>query len=507
MASEKPTIDSNALFMAQSIVNGAENMLKGTTGAQRDALLTVIQQAQDTIDAYNQQKTSGQNADKVKSLGADVEKLYNKRDVAKISKKSDLKSLDKQIYDKSEQIKKLGGTAKDYPTDFTYTKSSTGDGSSSNPQAIPAGATIQTNAKTGTKNVVDSNNTIIGTTKDGKTYLPGFLGNTLKSEVPATTGGNNGKSVTADGTFNNPSTVDMKAAYTGYLKQTFATLEDKTQKAEIDALLKTAKAQNWTATEWQSHLEGTSWWQQTAPTLRQFYIDSHDPRKASEFAQSLTNKVDSIATKLEALGIYPHATDPVTGAYVDNSKMMQGIAMDAMKNGWTDAQLAENLSTRSDILFSGGGQIGNYLDQIKSKANLYGVTLDSTKIADINRALLNPNDGRDYQYFLTDVKNQAFNNPMYKPFADIMKSNNTDLYSVTSSYRQQMAKTLEVDPTAITWNDLMGKVVDSNTGNARTFSDFTKELRKDPLWQKTQNAKETYSGMALDLMKMFGFVG
>jgi hypothetical protein len=70
-----------------------------------------------------------------------------------------------------------------------------------------------------------------------------------------------------------------------------------------------------------------------------------------------------------------------------------------------------------------------------------------------------------------------------------------------------MANLLEVDSTAISWNDLMGKVVDNSTGNARTFADFTKQLKSDPLWQYTRNAKETYSNTALDIAKMFGFMG
>jgi hypothetical protein len=78
---------------------------------------------------------------------------------------------------------------------------------------------------------------------------------------------------------------------------------------------------------------------------------------------------------------------------------------------------------------------------------------------------------------------------------------------VTNNYRQQMAQLLEIDSTAITWNDLMGKVIDKDTGNARTFADFSKQLKQDPMWQYTKNAKETYSNMALDIAKMFGFAG
>jgi hypothetical protein len=70
-----------------------------------------------------------------------------------------------------------------------------------------------------------------------------------------------------------------------------------------------------------------------------------------------------------------------------------------------------------------------------------------------------------------------------------------------------MANLLEVSPENITWNDLMNKVVNKEKNAANTFADFTKSVKQDPLWQYTRNAKETYSNMAVDLMKQFGFMG
>jgi hypothetical protein len=124
----------------------------------------------------------------------------------------------------------------------------------------------------------------------------------------------------------------------------------------------------------------------------------------------------------------------------------------------------------------------------------------------INTSLLDPLDGRDAQYWINSVKEMAYDAPQNKPFADALRAGRS-LYEVTSSYRNQMASLLEVDSTAISWDDLMGKILNKETGNANTFADFTKALKKDPLWQYTRNAKETYSNMALDLGKMFGFVG
>jgi hypothetical protein len=121
-------------------------------------------------------------------------------------------------------------------------------------------------------------------------------------------------------------------------------------------------------------------------------------------------------------------------------------------------------------------------------------------------SLLDAMDGRDYQYWDNSIKQMALDAPQNKPFQESLKTGRS-LYEVTNNYRQQMAQLLEIDSTAITWNDLMGKVIDKDTGNARTFADFNKQLKQDPMWQYTKNAKETYSNMALDIAKMFGFAG
>jgi hypothetical protein len=94
----------------------------------------------------------------------------------------------------------------------------------------------------------------------------------------------------------------------------------------------------------------------------------------------------------------------------------------------------------------------------------------------------------------------------YKPFAESIKQGRS-MYEITSNYRTKMANLLETDPTNVTWQDLMGKVIDPTTGTARMESEFIKQVKQDPLWQYTKNAKETYSNTALDLMKQFGFIG
>jgi hypothetical protein len=300
-----------------------------------------------------------------------------------------------------------------------------------------------------------------------------------------------------------PEADKIKTAWVGYLESTFKTLP-KEYKAQIDKLFTSARAENWSEETFTEALKQTKWWQETLPSLRSFFIETHDPRNAATFAEKMGIQTANVAASLEKLGIRAQQIDPVTGKVVDNAKTIQGIAMEAVKNGWTEVQTLQHLGDNAQLLFTGGGTIGSSVDNIKKQALNYGITIDNNYLDTIQRSLLDPTDGRDTQYYLNEMKAQAMD--LYKPFASSIKEGRS-LYEVTNSYRNQMATLLEVDSTNLTWKDLMAKVVDPTTGNARTFADFNKQVKQDPLWQYTKNAKETYSNTALDLMKQFGFMG
>jgi len=298
----------------------------------------------------------------------------------------------------------------------------------------------------------------------------------------------------------------LKTMYVDYLRSTFAGLEDKKQKSEIDGLFDKASKEGWTAEQFQMQLEGTSWWQTTLPSLRSWYLDTHDPRKQSTTVELIRNKVASVSSYLEQLGITVQGIDPVTGKAFDKTGYVSGIAQEAVKNGWNDNQLRDYLAQQSPIVFTGGGEIGSSLSKIRDTAYAYGVKLDPAYEKMINNSLLDSSDGRDAQYYIAEMRRQSLENPNNKAFSEALNSGRT-LYEATRSYRGQMAGLLEVDESNVSWDDLMKKAVDNTTGAARTFADFTKQVKSDPLWQQTRNAKETYSSNALDLAKMFGLVG
>jgi hypothetical protein len=451
-------------FVTQAIINGLEQSLKGMKqgSPEYNTILQALKSyGYDVREAEYKAQDTAATEDKNKKIKGQIADLKKKRDllVAQSKPTTDVDSKLKDLRGQLTGTQELPGIP-ELPKD-------------KNGNPIISG----TPPKTG----VDAQ------------------GNPIVGPAPIKTGGGTGGN-------NPPAKVvvdDSKTAYISALREVIKSLPPK-DNLEITRLLDTATKSGMQETAFMAELEKTNWWQSSLPSLQAYFIESHDPRNKGTFAQKLQTQSDKVMSNLEKLGIQATQIDPVTGKFYDNTKVIQGIASMAMMNGWDDNQLQQHLAETAQLHFTGGGTIGTTIDNIKLNAMKYGVSVDDNYLKQIQFSLLDPTDGRDAQYYVNEMKNQAID--MYKPFADQIKNGRT-LYEVTNNYRTKMASLLETDASNVSWKDLMGKVIDPTTGTARMESDFIKQVKQDPLWQYTKNAKETYSNMALDLMKQFGFVG
>jgi hypothetical protein len=451
-----PSVSRSEVDVASIAIARLEKQLVGKTGNAREAILAEITKNQEIID----------NARKKKRKKSTTESD------AKISKQI---AEEQALLDSAIARNEVTSDPED-KVDTTAMEQRIKDLNKELSTATPTSAST-----------FDTSTTDSGTPKPSVTPTP--------TPKPATGGKGKAPSPTAD----------PKTAWIGYLQATFKTLPLEF-KNEIDKIFEQALRPNsgWTQDTFNEAIKQTKWYQTTYPSVRQFFIESNDPRNAANFAEKLQNQTDSISAKLEQLGVRAQQLDPVSGKYYSNTQTIQGIAMASIQNNWNDVQLTQHLGDNAQLLFTGGGAIGSSVEKIKSAALLYGINIDNKYLNKIQTSLLDPSDGRDTQWYLNEMQNQAID--LYKPFAESIKSGRT-LYEITNNYRTKMSNLLEVDSENITWQDLMGKVIDPTTGNARMESEFTKQLKQDPLWQYTKNAKETYSNMSLDLMKQFGFMG
>ena len=480
--------------------------IKDTSSSQYKTFLKQLTDAQKEYSSLQQQEKDWQSGKQnTKDVGT-VKDLQKELDIANAG--NDTAKV-QQLYN---QIVKLKGTPLDVNGN-PMAKQAIGDGSKKPEVQANTDIRVQTIIPPGAKvqgtNVVDLNGKTIGTV--GKDTSGNTVYNISTSAVTGEKPIVKGSKGTGGTGGNQPSislggkTIIDQEVWRNYLQQAFSTITDPVAKGQIDAIFAKANSNSgYTKDRFLADLNNVPWWQQQTPAIKSFMLKMADPRQSGALTEQIDKKTAVITQSLKDLGVSLVDVDPVTGKLKDYNSMVKAVALDAVKNGWNDNQIQQNLARNHQLIFTGGGTIGNYSTRINTEAGLYGVNLDANQKAAINADLLDPSSGRDYNYWINEMHNQAMT--MYAPFAKDIKEGRT-LYQATSNYRQQMADLLEVSPERLTWNDLMKGVIDPTTGNVRTQNDFIKQVKQSPLWQTTQNAKDTYTGLGENLMREFGFIG
>ena len=76
-----------------------------------------------------------------------------------------------------------------------------------------------------------------------------------------------------------------------------------------------------------------------------------------------------------------------------------------------------------------------------------------------------------------------------------------DPYDLAAPYRASLASVLEINEEDITFDDdLLSQAMETKM----TITDFKREARKDPRWDKTENALKTYTDAGTNILQMFG---
>jgi hypothetical protein len=151
-------------------------------------------------------------------------------------------------------------------------------------------------------------------------------------------------------------------------------------------------------------------------------------------------------------------------------------------------------------LKNAGGAIGNNLRQIKASASDYGLSLSP---ADLRQYALNSISQKDgLQNTLTKFNNLArVKYAALTPYLD----QGLSVRDIANEYISKKANLLELNPAGITLDD--SDVQSALTGSALTpLYQFETQLRKNPKWQYTNNARELASSYAITTLQDFGLI-
>lgn len=272
------------------------------------------------------------------------------------------------------------------------------------------------------------------------------------------------------------------------------------QVPELRNLINTAVSQNWTADKFQNAVEESAWWKSHSDTARTAIIQqANDPAAYHQRWDTAAHTVASLAKQL-GFGI--------------NGAIAQAIATSAILSGHeTDQQwLTQQLSHHENYTHTTGtggftGQMAGTITQLQSMAGDYGITYTPAQLAQMAQAVVSGNTTIDtYKARMTTWARSAF------PGLAQEIDHGATVKDLAQPYMQSMSNLLEVDPATLTTytpaiRRAMQGVTDPKTGTRTSVPlwQFEDQVRQDPRWATTQNARDTVSSALVKLGADFGF--
>lgn len=151
-----------------------------------------------------------------------------------------------------------------------------------------------------------------------------------------------------------------------------------------------------------------------------------------------------------------------------------------------------------------GGKAGETIMSLRSTAAANGISLDKQFGGQIDSWVERVMQGESLDTFKNVIR-QTAKIGLPENVGKLLDEG-VDLDTVYSPYKNLMASVLEINPETIRLDDPVLRSAITSQGETSLY-DWQRQLRKDPRWQFTNNAREEVSSIALDVLRDFGFQG
>lgn len=263
---------------------------------------------------------------------------------------------------------------------------------------------------------------------------------------------------------------------------------------DLKALFDRASAEGMDQTEFDAALKQTAWYRDNSVAYNKAQrMQAEQPKEWAVEVERQTQKI------LDAAGLMGARLSPAQA---------KKIASNAFTFGWNDAQIQNTLGGYVNELKNSdhyGGQAGKDEMAVRGLLSDYGIKMTQSTIGKwVSDIAVGNKTIDDVKGWVQTQAELAF--PSYEKQ---IKSGMT-VKDIASSYTQQMADTLELNPDTI---DLHDKTIRNALsykdakGQPTTMSltDFERSLRSDARWRKTKNARDEVSNTAMQVLQDFGF--
>ena len=256
----------------------------------------------------------------------------------------------------------------------------------------------------------------------------------------------------------------------------------------------------------ESRVQDSKWFKENSLTARQMMaLEQTDP---GQFAERLETEKMRVIAQGSDLGF------PISDANATN------LARQSLMGNWMGEGRGQKLNDAlmnmagADALAGMGGALGGstsstgsmgeYVRTLRDTAAMNGISFDDGYYNDLARSALTGLTQIDDS--IAEIREQAAG--LWPPYAEKIRAgyNARDL---ASSYIQNMASVLQIDPQSISLDDpyIQGSITAfDDQGNPRSKSlwEQSNELRKDPRWIESNNGQNKIASAVSGVTAMFG---
>lgn len=269
---------------------------------------------------------------------------------------------------------------------------------------------------------------------------------------------------------------------------------------ELKSLFNKAVKEQWSGPRFQASLKNTNWWKTQSSTLRKFITLKYtDPATWKQNWGNAQREVNRLAV---AVGLGNQI-----GKNDRSSKLLRDAIYYKLALGWSDARLKEYLGARvsahGDTMW---GEAGDAYDKLHEVAYLNGMRYSSEWYQNTAKAIVSGK--QTLSSYEDQIRAQAA--ARYSSFAEQIKAGQ-NVIDLAAPYIKAVSSILEVAESDVDlFNPHIAKAMTSKPGAGQQAGtqmplwQFENSLRADPLWKKTNNAREGVMTVAHQVARDFG---
>jgi hypothetical protein len=272
---------------------------------------------------------------------------------------------------------------------------------------------------------------------------------------------------------------------------------------ELSALFDRAVKSQFTGARFVAELRDTKWYKSHGESYRQAEVlKKADPAEWNRRREAMRSQISDVYYGLTGR----RAGGTILWKFADQA-LMYGYGEGEIRDLAGRMVQGQNLMKHGGL----GGQLGDAERQLRQAAEDYGLPFSDTAIARQVNAIAQQQ--QDLTSTIAYYRKAAASK--YAGFANEIKAGMT-VKDIAEPYKQLMAKTLEISDRGISVNDgliqkalthrqMVGKKLGPPAGMA--LHEFEKQLKNDPRWGKTNNARDSVMNVGLQVLRDFGFEG